>query len=53
MNRLRVEEAVSRIRETSDPLLTIAYEVGFNSRSTFNLAVKKQTGQAPSAFRDG
>jgi AraC-like DNA-binding protein len=53
VNRLRVEEAVSRIRETSDPLLTIAYEVGFNSRSTFNLAVKKQTGQAPSAFRDG
>jgi AraC-like DNA-binding protein len=53
VNRLRVEEAVSRIRETSDPLLTIAYDVGFNSRSTFNLAVKKLTGQAPSAFRDG
>lgn len=51
VNRLRVEEAVSRIRETSDPLLTIAYDVGFNSRSTFNLAVKKLTGKAPSAFR--
>ena len=53
VNRLRVEEAVSRIRETSEPLLTIAYDVGFNSRSTFNLAVKKLTGQAPSTFREG
>lgn len=52
VNRLRVEEAVMRIRRTSDPLLTIAYDVGFNSRSTFNLAVKKATGRAPSAFRE-
>ncbi|WP_439636748.1 helix-turn-helix transcriptional regulator [Oceanicaulis sp.] len=53
VNRLRVEEAVTRIRRTSDPLLTIAYDVGFNSRSTFNLAVKKTTGRTPSAFREG
>ena len=53
INRLRVEEAVTRIARTSDPLLTIAYDVGFNSRSTFNLAVRKVTGQPPSAFRDG
>lgn len=51
VNQWRVKDALARIAETTDPLLTIAYDVGFNSRSTFNLAVKKQTGQAPSAFR--
>lgn len=51
INRLRVEEAVIRIRDSEASLLSIAYEVGFNSRSTFNAAVKKHTGQAPSVFR--
>ncbi|WP_019960537.1 helix-turn-helix domain-containing protein [Woodsholea maritima] len=51
INRLRVEEALTEIRESEASLLTIAYGVGFNSRSTFNAAVKKHTGKAPSAFR--
>ncbi len=51
VNRWRVEEAVERIRTSDTPILSIAYEVGFNSRSTFNAAVKKHAGQPPSAFR--
>ncbi|WP_373549755.1 helix-turn-helix domain-containing protein [Haliscomenobacter sp.] len=31
-------------------LLALAFECGFNSKSTFNRAVKKATGQLPSAF---
>lgn len=31
-------------------LLAIAFECGFNSKSTFNRAVKKATGEMPSAF---
>jgi AraC-like DNA-binding protein len=31
-------------------LLALAYECGFNSKSTFNRAVKKATGQLPSTF---
>lgn len=51
VNRWRVEEAVARIKASDEPILTIAYDVGFNSRSTFNAAVKKHAGQPPSAFR--
>ena len=31
-------------------LLAIAFDCGFNSKSTFNRAVKKVTGEMPSAF---
>ncbi|PVM93206.1 hypothetical protein DDF62_01235 [Caulobacter radicis] len=51
VNRWRVEEAVTRIGASDEPILAIAYEVGFNSRSTFNAAVKKHAGRPPSAFR--
>lgn len=51
VNRWRVEAAVARIKASDEPILAIAYDVGFNSRSTFNAAVKKHAGQPPSAFR--
>lgn len=51
VNRWRVEDAIARIRDGEEPILMIAFDVGFNSRSTFNAAVKKHTGQPPSAFR--
>lgn len=51
VNRWRVEEAIERIKASDEPILAIAYEVGFNSRSTFNAAVKKHAGRPPSAFR--
>ena len=43
-------------QKVSDPdlkhytLLALAFECGFNSKSTFNRAVKKMTGQLPSEF---
>ena len=54
INGYRIEESK---RLLSDPareqrsILDIAYEVGFNSKSTFNSAFKKQTGMKPSEFR--
>lgn len=51
VNRWRVKDAIARIRDSDEPILTIAFDVGFNSRSTFNAAVKKHTGRPPSAFR--
>jgi ligand-binding sensor domain-containing protein/AraC-like DNA-binding protein len=54
INRQRVEEAK---RKLVDPaarefkLLRIAFESGFNSKSVFNSAFRKNTGLSPSEFR--
>jgi len=53
VNEVRTNEA-SRllIKEPDRTILDIAISVGFNSKSTFNLAFKKITGKTPSAYRD-
>lgn len=52
INRFRVEEAQRLLK--SDPemsILTICFEVGFNSKSTFNTAFKKISGITPREYR--
>jgi len=52
LNRLRVEEAQRLIR--SDPertMLDIAFESGFNSKSTFNRVFRDISGMTPTEFR--
>lgn len=51
VNGYRIEAAKTRLHESSDKILTIAYDVGFNSRSSFYTAFGKVTGQTPSEFR--
>lgn len=54
INGYRIETAKRIFRESKDPKLTILevmYEVGFNSKSSFNAAFKRITGETPSAFR--
>lgn len=52
INAVRIGEA-SRllIAEPDRTILDIAIGVGFNSKSTFNMAFKKITGRTPSAYR--
>lgn len=51
VNSYRVVAAQGRLAGSDDAIVTIAYDVGFNARSTFNAAFKKHAGTSPSAFR--
>lgn len=54
INRYRVEETKKRILNSTDDKETIAeimYQAGFNSKSSFNNAFKKITGQTPGQFK--
>lgn len=54
INNYRIEEVKSRIvdsRFSSYSLLGIAYECGFNSKSTFNRIFKKVTGLTPTEYK--
>lgn len=55
INEYRVKEVIDRF---SDPrynnytILAIAYDAGFNSKTTFNAIFKSQTGSTPSQYRE-
>jgi AraC-like DNA-binding protein len=53
INRHRIDEFKRKMIESADPKITILemlYNVGFNSKSSFNQAFKKCTGITPSEF---
>lgn len=51
VSRWRVEAAKDLLASSRSSVLEIAIDVGFNSRSTFYKAFKRQIGVTPSAFR--
>ena len=56
INSYRIEEVKDKlsdktIMQSSNNILEIAYEAGFNSKNTFNSAFKKITGMTPSEFK--
>lgn len=54
INAYRIEKAkkiLSDTTKTKVTVLEILYEVGFNSKSSFNTAFKKYTGKTPTQFR--
>lgn len=54
INTYRVQEVQQILKESKDDKLTVLevmYEAGFNSKSSFNTAFKKETGQTPTEFR--
>ncbi|MEL6666847.1 MAG: AraC family transcriptional regulator [Pseudomonadota bacterium] len=52
VNGWRVRDAMPKIRGSQESILSILYEVGFNSRSSFYKAFKRETGMTPRAYRD-
>lgn len=54
INELRIEEVKKLLNDPKNDnytLLALAYEAGFNSKASFNRAVKKITGKPPSALK--
>jgi AraC-like DNA-binding protein len=54
INDWRIEEVKKRLDNKAYDhfkMLSIAFDCGFNSKSTFNLAFKKATGLSPSEYR--
>lgn len=54
VNTYRIENAMEILKDSSKSKVTvleILYEVGFNSKSSFNTAFKKHTGDTPTNFR--
>lgn len=51
VNGHRVAEAMTRLSDSNDTVLTITYDVGFNARSSFYNAFKRVTGQTPTHYR--
>ncbi len=55
LNKYRIEEAKKRLQDPAENqyvVLKIAFDVGFNSKSTFNTAFKKFTGMSPSEYKE-
>ena len=54
INAYRVEEVKRKLKNSEFDkysILGIAFESGFNSKSTFNKIFKEETGMTPSAFK--
>ncbi|MGI9552368.1 MAG: helix-turn-helix domain-containing protein [Aurantibacter sp.] len=54
INTYRIQEVQQILKESKDDKLTVLeamYQTGFNSKSSFNTAFKKETGQTPTEFR--
>jgi AraC-like DNA-binding protein len=55
INEYRVREVIERFKNprfNHYTILAIAYDAGFNSKTTFNSIFKSQTGQTPSSCRE-
>lgn len=54
INHYRIEESIQRLQDKqhkNHTIAAIAFEVGFNSISSFNTAFKNHTNKTPAAFR--
>jgi AraC-like DNA-binding protein len=51
VNEHRIEAVKTALATSDRPVLDLAFEAGFQSKSTFNTAFRKATGMTPSEYR--
>jgi AraC-like DNA-binding protein len=54
VNEFRLDEVIVKLKSPDfdhRTIMSIAYDSGFNSKSTFNSLFKKHTGHTPSQFK--
>ena len=51
VNQYRIADAKKLLLETNQNVIEIAYQVGFNNKTSFYKAFKADTGKSPSQFR--
>ena len=54
VNSYRIQAARQRLsnpKTANEKIIAIAYDVGFNTKASFNAHFKKQTGMSPSAYK--
>ena len=54
VNEYRIKKAIQILKDCTQKELTvleILYQVGFNSKSSFNTSFKKYTGKTPTDYR--
>ena len=52
INTYRIESIKKELITSTEQIMIIAYDNGFNSKSAFNRIFKEKTGQTPSIFRN-
>lgn len=52
INTYRIESIKKELIKSTEQIMIIAYDNGFNSKSAFNRIFKDKTGQTPSTFRN-
>ncbi len=51
IQKVRMDAAIARLEETSDPIVQIALDCGYSDQSTFSRKFKCTTGLSPKQFR--
>ncbi|WP_083661386.1 substrate-binding domain-containing protein [Actinophytocola xanthii] len=52
LNRLRIQRAKERLRESDDSIQVVARRVGFHDRAYFSRMFRKLTGMPPQSYRE-
>jgi len=53
INEMRISDALERLESTDEPVIDIAFSVGFESLRTFNRVFRDITGTTPTVYRNG